>query len=77
MKLFRKINLVYFQISRNVDQLNSSLKNTSLNASTADLVPPSIQAYKSDNAKLIKENNELHLEMIKIKDDYEAQLKGS
>ena len=60
-----------------LDQLNTSLKNTSLNASNADLVPPSIQAYKSDSAKLIKENNELHLEMIKIRDDYEAQLKGS
>ena len=69
--------MLNFQISRNVDQLNTSLKNTSLNASNADLVPPSIQAYKSDSAKLIKENNELHLEMIKIRDDYEAQLKGS
>jgi hypothetical protein len=39
-------------------------------------VPPSIQAYKSDNAKLIKENNELHLELIKIKDDFDVQLKG-
>ena len=39
-------------------------------------MPPSIQAYKSDNAKLIKENNELHLELIKIKDDFDVQIKG-
>ncbi len=39
------------------------------------MVPPSIQAYKSDNAKLIKENNELHLELIKIKDDFELEIK--
>lgn len=58
--------------------MNTSLKNTSLNASSSgdQLIPPSIQAYKSDNAKLIKENNELHLELIKLKDDFEAQIKG-
>lgn len=39
------------------------------------MIPPSVQAYKSDNAKLIKENNELHLELIKIKDDFELEIK--
>jgi centrosomal protein CEP135 len=60
-------------LSKNVDQLNTSLKSASINGS--ELVTPSINAYKSDNAKLIKENNELHMELIKIRDDFELQLK--
>lgn len=64
------------ELSKSTDQLNISLKNASV-ASNGDLVPASIQAYKSDNAKLIKENNELHLELIKMKDDFEAQIKGN
>ncbi len=49
----------------------------SINGSSGgcDIVTPSINAYKSDNAKLIKENNELHIELIKIRDDFELQLK--
>ena len=63
-------------MSKCSDQLNTSLKNGSSQASNGDnLIPPSIQAYKSDNAKLIKENNELHLELIKIKDDFELEIK--
>ena len=69
--------LSFDQMSKNVDQLNTSLKNTSsISGGGGGDLPPSIQAYKSDNAKLIKENNELHLELIKIKDDFETQLKG-
>ena len=64
------------ELSKSTDQLNISLKNASV-ASNGDLLPASIQAYKSDNAKLIKENNELHLELIKMKDDFEAQIKGN
>jgi centrosomal protein CEP135 len=63
------------ELSKSADQLNVSLKNASV-TSNGDLVPASIQAYKSDNAKLIKENNELHLELIKMKDEFEAQIKG-
>lgn len=64
------------ELSKSTDQLNISLKNASV-ASNGDVLPASIQAYKSDNAKLIKENNELHLELIKTKDDFEAQIKGN
>jgi centrosomal protein CEP135 len=70
------------ELNKSTDQLNVSLKNTTLNGSCGSEVtaatssmPNAVQAYKNDNAKLIKENNELHLELIRIKDDYEAQLK--
>ena len=61
-----------------MDNLNTSLKNSSLmnGGAASDHIPSTIQAYKSDNAKLIKENNELHLQFIKFKDEYEAQFKG-
>ena len=35
-----------------------------------------IEAYKSDNAKLVKENNDLHQQFIKTKERDEAQIKG-
>ena len=71
-------------LSKNVDLMNTSLKNlstsslngtgnTTLNGNNTNDV---INAYKSDNSKLVKENNELHLQLIKIKDDYEIQLRG-
>ncbi len=69
-------------LSKNVDLMNTSLKNlstsslngtvNSINGNSNDI----INAYKSDNSKLVKENNELHLQLIKIKDDYEIQLRG-
>ncbi len=68
-----------FKVSKCSDQLNTSLKNGSNLTATGvggdGSIPPSIQAYKSDNAKLIKENNELHLQLIKIKDDFELEIK--
>ena len=35
-----------------------------------------IDAYKSDNARLIRENNELHQQLIHFKEDSEFTLKG-
>ena len=64
------------KVNKSTDHGNQSIKNGTVASTNGDSIPPSIQAYKSDNAKLIKENNELHLELIKIKDDYEAQIKG-
>jgi centrosomal protein CEP135 len=66
-------------LSKNVDLMNTSLKSTSINGTTSSNgtnLNDAINAYKSDNAKLIKENNELHLQLIKIKDDYEIQIRG-
>ena len=33
------------------------------------------ETYRSDNAKLVKENNELHLELIRQKEDSDSKLK--
>ncbi len=64
-------------MNKSFDNLNTSIKNNSLsNINTTETIPSTIQAYQSDNAKLIKENNELHLEFIKLKDEFEIQLKG-
>jgi len=35
-----------------------------------------IDAYKSDNARLIRENNELHQQLIHVKEDSEFTIKG-
>lgn len=65
------------ELNKSVDNLNTSLKqNLSLNGTGNDSTTQiSIQAYKSDNAKLVKENNELHLQVIQSKDDFEAKLR--
>ena len=71
-----------------VERLFSDLVHTtdSLKKAKLDLRRPStedggsvdaqIDAYKSDNAKLIKENNELHQQLIHIKEDSEFTIKG-
>jgi len=63
-----------------------SLKNSRLNASStarrADgdgshiASDVQIDAYKSDNARLIRENNELHQQLIHVKEDSEFTIKG-
>jgi len=67
-----------------------SLKNSRLNTSSitggssrqADGDGPhvtsdaQIDAYKSDNARLIRENNELHQQLIHVKEDSEFTIKG-
>ena len=35
-----------------------------------------IESYRSDNGKLVKENNELHQKLIRQKDEFELTLKG-
>lgn len=35
-----------------------------------------IEAYKSDNAKLVKENNELHKQYIQTKEKDDTKIKG-
>ncbi|XP_022099001.1 centrosomal protein of 135 kDa-like isoform X2 [Acanthaster planci] len=56
----------------------SSLKNAKLQASRAtDEKTPvcTDEAYRSDNAKLVRENNDLHLQLIKLKEESEATIK--
>jgi len=67
-----------------------SLKNSRLNtSSTADgsrrpdgdgshvTSDAQFDAYKSDNARLIRENNELHQQLIHVQEDSEFTIKGS
>ncbi|XP_006816961.1 centrosomal protein of 135 kDa [Saccoglossus kowalevskii] len=56
-----------------------SLKNAKLQASksveqTGDW-EVAVEPYRSDNAKLVKENNELHLQLIKTKEEAESSIK--
>lgn len=61
-----------------------SLKNTKLQLGKTEVeskdVDSAIEPYKSDNAKLVKENNDLHQQIIKQKDESDAivrELKAS
>ena len=59
-----------------------SLKNTKLQMSRQDKSGSTSgydasEPYRSDNAKLVRENNELHLELIRQKEDSDSKLKES
>lgn len=58
-----------------------SLKNTKLQLGKTEVeskdVDSAIEPYKSDNAKLVKENNDLHQQIIKQKDESDAIVRGS
>ncbi|XP_071786802.1 centrosomal protein of 135 kDa-like isoform X1 [Asterias amurensis] len=56
----------------------SSLKNAKLQASRSVEEKNPIctdEAYRSDNAKLVRENNDLHLQLIKLKEDTDVSIK--
>ena len=36
-----------------------------------------IEPFRADNAKLVKENNELHLQLLKLREDFDSQIRGS
>lgn len=58
-----------------------SLRNSKLSAgkiekefSNVDVV---LEPYREENARLTRENNDLHLEILKLKEQLEYQLKGN
>lgn len=56
-----------------------SLKNLKQQVSKQDkekfLYEDNVEPYRSDNAKLVKENNELHLQLIKLREDTDQTIK--
>lgn len=36
-----------------------------------------VEPFKQDNARLVRENNEIHMQLIKQKEHFEEQLKGT
>ena len=57
-----------------------SLKNAKLDLGKQTTenkdIDSAVEPYKSDNAKLIKENNELHKQAIKTKEENDALIRG-
>ena len=39
-------------------------------------IDSAVEPYKSDNAKLIKENNEMHMALIKQKEEADTTIRG-
>ncbi len=35
-----------------------------------------IEPYKADNAKLVKENNDLHMQLLKLREETDEQIRG-
>eukprot|EP00794_Sanderia_malayensis_P007402 gene7402-8222_t len=58
---------------KNVKLQHSRLGRDSRNRSDQD----SIEPYKSDNSKLVRENNDLHLQLIRQKEESDAKIKGT
>jgi centrosomal protein CEP135 len=39
-------------------------------------VDTQIEPYKADNAKLVKENNDLHMQLLKLREETDEQIRG-
>lgn len=56
-----------------------SLKNLKLQSSKHDrsktTIEDNVEPYRSDNAKLVKENNELHLQLIKLREESDEKIR--
>lgn len=56
-----------------------SLKNLKLQSSRHDRsktsVEDHVEPYRSDNAKLVKENNEIHLQLIKLREESDEKIR--
>ncbi|ESP00073.1 hypothetical protein LOTGIDRAFT_213275 [Lottia gigantea] len=53
---------------------NSKLENNKKHVQTQE-VDSAVEPYKSDNAKLVKENNEVHLQLVKQKEDADSAIR--
>lgn len=58
-----------------------SLRNAKLSAGKTEKESRNLDAllepYKAENARLVRENNELHLEVLKLKEDKERVTRGN
>jgi len=74
-KLFQDL-LQTTEALKKAKDANPSSSSTSI-AAVPSSVPNSISAhpYKNDNARLVKENNDLHLELIKCREQLDHQIK--
>jgi len=79
------VERLFSDLIHTTESLKNSRLNISLTASSsrqADGDGPHVisdsrvDAYKSDNARLIHENNELHQQLIHVKEDSELTIKG-
>jgi centrosomal protein CEP135 len=56
-----------------------SLKNLKLHSSRHDRsktsIEDNVEPYRSDNAKLVKENNEIHLQLIKLREESDDKIR--
>lgn len=83
------IKVSKFQVERLFSDLlhtTNSLKNAKVQelksakhyekGDSPDIIEDAVEPYRADNAKLVQENNKLHLELVKIKDELNALSKS-
>jgi len=79
------VERLFADLIHTTDSLKNSRLNTSSSAFSSRRADgdgshvasdAQIDAYKSDNARLIRENNELHQQLIHAKEDSEFTIKG-
>ena len=50
--------------------------NVNRETDSTQLLEDAVGPYKSDNARLVKENNQLHIDFVHAKEDLEAKLRS-
>ena len=54
----------------------SGIQNSAQSSDSSQLLDDAIQPYKADNARLVQENNNLHLELVRTKEELEAKVRS-
>ena len=70
------VERLFADLIHTTESLKKSKLQPSVKPTENKQVEGFVEAYKSDNAKLLKENNDLHLQLIKLKEESDASVKG-
>jgi len=54
----------------------SGVQSNAQSRDSSQLLDDAIQPYKADNARLVQENNNLHLELVQTKEELEAKVRS-
>ena len=71
------VERLFSDLLHTTESLKKAKLESSKVAKSGSGVPSSQEPYRSDNAKLVKENNELHQQLIKLQEDLETSSKGN
>lgn len=78
--LYVSIDFMEFSFASDLVHTTESLRNAKLSVGKTEKESRNLDAllepYKTENARLVRENNELHLGLLKLKEDKDRTTRG-